>query len=167
MNNGSSHETTNWYAPLHTETAAPSAAPEAADKKKHARRGWTPGKVLGVIALVALIIVGSSLLFSSIAPETALPELLLPQEEPAQLPEDEAGDAELPEEFIPIPELPTEEAPGEMPDSFFDFFREVVSIFIIGPSKFIESHYFVAIWFLTFLQHGIDFVFKSSFIILI
>ena len=51
-----------WYEPLTTEAPAQPAAEEKPKAKK--RRGWTPGRVLGVIALVMALIVGSSLLFS-------------------------------------------------------------------------------------------------------
>ena len=51
-----------WYEPLKTEAPAQPAAEEKPKTRK--RRGWTPGRVLGVIALVMALIVGSSLLFS-------------------------------------------------------------------------------------------------------
>ena len=51
-----------WYEPLKTEAPAQPAAEEKPKARK--RRGWTPGRVLGVIALVMALIVGSSLLFS-------------------------------------------------------------------------------------------------------
>ena len=53
-----------WYEPLKSET--PSVPVQAAEEKpkKKKRRGWTPGRVLGAIALVMVLIVGSSLAFS-------------------------------------------------------------------------------------------------------
>ena len=76
MNNGSSFESKNWYAPLQTGDTASSPAENAApvpEKAKRPRRGWTPGKVLGVIALVALVIAGSSLLFASSGAQDIMP----------------------------------------------------------------------------------------------
>lgn len=54
-------EEKSWYAPLSPE---PEAAPAPEKPEAKARRGWTPWRVLGVISLVLLLIVGSSLAFS-------------------------------------------------------------------------------------------------------
>ena len=61
------NEETGWYEPLETgarEPAAPAAQPTPAAGGKR-RRGWTPGRVLGAVGLVVLLILGSSLVFAS------------------------------------------------------------------------------------------------------
>ena len=131
MNNGSSFESKNWYAPLQTGDTASSPAENAApvpEKAKRPRRGWTPGKVLGVIALVALVIAGSSLLFASSGAQDIMPPAaFLPASEetasPAPAPED-GERAEEPPEETPSPEGPSSQKPDDMPESFFDFFRD-------------------------------------------
>ena len=59
MNYNEHWEVSGWYEPLQS---APAGRPVPQKKR---RRGWTPWRVLGVIALVMLIIVGSSLLFAT------------------------------------------------------------------------------------------------------
>ena len=82
------NEETGWYEPLETgarEPAAPAAQPTPAAGGKR-RRGWTPGRVLGAVGLVMLLILGSSLVFASQGGSA----LLLPPavREEAELPRD-------------------------------------------------------------------------------
>ena len=59
MSNKEWTEERGWYEPLKREESAPGIP---ARKKKH--RGWTPWRVLGVIGLVVLLILGSSVAFA-------------------------------------------------------------------------------------------------------
>lgn len=59
MSNKEWTEESGWYEPLKREESAPGIP---ARKKKH--RGWTPWRVLGVIGLVVLLILGSSVAFA-------------------------------------------------------------------------------------------------------
>ena len=90
-----------WYEPLKSET--PSVPVQAAEEKpkKKKRRGWTPGRVLGAIALVMVLIVGSSLAFS------------LGGSEPIVV------DVEREPEPGHLPKLPTD----DMPEDWRDFFE--------------------------------------------
>ena len=69
MNNSEQWEENGWYEPLQS---APGAGGEAPAPRRKKRRGWTPWRVLGVIGLVVLVIVGSSLLFAGSAEKTEL-----------------------------------------------------------------------------------------------
>ncbi len=62
MNNNEHWEETGWYEPLQRTPAAPA---EVSVPRRKRRRSWTPGRVLGAIALVMLLIVGSSLAFAA------------------------------------------------------------------------------------------------------
>ena len=112
--NNNWYDTQDWYAPAEQSaprpealpTPAPSAPADTGRRKK--RRGWTPGRVLGVILLVVVLIVASSVAFSSPArSDTVLPdEGFLPprseQRDNADTQEDdgqEEADEELPENW--------------------------------------------------------------------
>ena len=55
MNYNEHWEESGWYEPLRSAPDAPAETPVPQKKR---RRGWTPARVLGVIALVMLVIVG-------------------------------------------------------------------------------------------------------------
>ncbi|MBQ9249099.1 MAG: trypsin-like peptidase domain-containing protein [Oscillospiraceae bacterium] len=59
MNKNDWYNTESWYAPFQQEPAQGTAAAPIKEKKK----GWKPWHVLAIVALVALLIVASSLIF--------------------------------------------------------------------------------------------------------
>lgn len=96
-----------WYEPL---SGAQTPAGKAGKPSKK-RRGWTPGRVLGAICLVLLLIVGSSLGFSAhVSAPAATPRIVKPSER-AEKP---ARPAEEPEE----------DGDGLFPDDWTDFFAD-------------------------------------------
>ena len=110
------NEETGWYEPLETgarEPAAPAAQPTPAAGGKR-RRGWTPGRVLGAVGLVMLLILGSSLVFASQGGSA----LLLP---PAVREEaEETPHIRKPSEKADTPEDKEE---GGLPRDWADFFE--------------------------------------------
>ena len=108
------NEETGWYEPLESgarEPAAPAAQPTPVTKGKK-RRGWTPGRVLGAVGLVVLLILGSSLAFASQGGSA----LLLP---PA-VREEETPHIRKPSEKADTPE---DEDEGGLPRDWTDFFE--------------------------------------------
>lgn len=57
MSNNNWYDNSDWYEPLHTDVASVSAKPK--------KRGWTKARIGGIIALVLVLLVGSSLLFAN------------------------------------------------------------------------------------------------------
>lgn len=57
MSNNNWYDNSDWYEPLHTDAASVSAKPK--------KRGWTKARIGGIIALVLVLLVGSSLLFAN------------------------------------------------------------------------------------------------------
>ena len=141
MNNNEHWEETGWYEPLQRTPRAAEAAPAA---PKRRRRGWTPGRVLGVIGLVVLLIIVSSLIFASPSRDAAsetLPAAETPAVEsdeteqgaaaPDETPGVEKPGVEKPGVEKPGAEKPDEEKPDEenekqdddsMPENWTDFF---------------------------------------------
>ena len=57
MSNNNWYDNSDWYEPLHTDAVSVSAKPK--------KRGWTKARIGGIIALVLVLLVGSSLLFAN------------------------------------------------------------------------------------------------------
>ena len=116
--NNNWYDTQDWYAPapepVQESASLPSEPAESRDKKRKKRRGWTPGRVLGIISVVVLLIVASSLAFSSpVRSDIVLPDegFLPPRSEsredgPAS--EDDSG---------------ADEEDGDTPRSWHSFFE--------------------------------------------
>ena len=123
MNDRERIDQTGWYAPLHTPTVAPETAVtqtrakpaaekrEAPPRRKKKRRGWTLGRALGVLALVVLVIIGTSLYFSDgdVYVPGSLPDAAYSP--PAERPPKAAGE----------PDSPSSDG---MPDDWVEFFRD-------------------------------------------
>ena len=104
-------EETGWYEPMQRKE---SAAPEQPQKKKK-RRGWTPGRVLGVIGLVVLVILGSSMAFASQGSSLVL-----------DLPETADSDEPTPKIEKPFDKKakdPATDEDGGLPKDWADFFE--------------------------------------------
>lgn len=57
MSNNNWYDNSDWYEPLHTDAVSGSSKPK--------KRGWTKARIGGIIALVLVLLVGSSLLFAN------------------------------------------------------------------------------------------------------
>ena len=110
MNNNEHWEETGWYEPLRSTPAATSVP------RKKARRGWTPGRVLGAIALVMLFIVGSSLAFAT--PYSASADDLAGGRSKGQNPFSGWDGS-----FGKNDETPQADGDGSLPENWADFFE--------------------------------------------
>lgn len=95
MSNENWYSTNDWYAPL--KPAAPENAPESPKTKKK-RKGLTPVRIGGILLIVVLLIVGSSVAFSG-------------KGEPAP---------QIPQSDSMLPGMPAN------PEDFFENFYEIV-----------------------------------------
>ena len=73
MSNDNWYSTNDWYAPLNSEESAKKGEnPKTAKRKK----GWTPVRIAGILVIVVLLIVGSSLALSG----TGKTQTVIPQD---------------------------------------------------------------------------------------
>ena len=108
MNNNEHWEEIGWYEPLQRAVDVREETPAPQRKK---RRGWTPWRVLGAIALVILLIVGSSLAFAGLG---TVAEAM----EGGQ----SKGDAPFQRPREPAKEDDGKDSGDDMPENWTDFF---------------------------------------------